>query len=77
MTAGFSSWRFNESVVFEEDLSNNSLERYLLNSLIFISSKNGTWIFIFWTSFSKLKEDGDFRIYLTSGVGSSIKNGGF
>jgi hypothetical protein len=73
MTVGFSSCRFTKSVDFEEALGNNTSERHSLNYSIFISSKNGTGILIFWISFPKLKEDGYFKISLTSRVGSSIK----
>jgi hypothetical protein len=52
------------------------LERYFLNSLFFINSKKGTWIFIFWISFSKLKEEEDFEISLVSGVGFLIRTCG-
>jgi hypothetical protein len=53
----------------EENSGYNILHRYLLNSSFLISSKKCTGIFILWISFSKIKEDGDFIISLTLGVG--------
>jgi hypothetical protein len=55
-------------VELEEDLGCSILERYLLNSSFLISSKNGTGIFTFRISFSKLKEEGDSIISLIYGT---------
>jgi hypothetical protein len=54
--SGFLSCRFTESMAFGEALGYNILDRYFLNSSFFISSKKDAWIFIFWISYSKLKE---------------------
>jgi hypothetical protein len=54
----------------------NILDRYFLNSSFFINSKKGTRIFIFWISFSKLKEEEGFKISLVSRIGFLIRTCG-
>jgi hypothetical protein len=47
MIVGFSSWRFTQSVEWEDGLDCNSLERDFLNSSCLNSSERGTRILIF------------------------------
>jgi hypothetical protein len=75
MTAGFSSWRFTESVDLRR-FRQQHFERHLFKFFNFyLVLKDGIGILIFWISFSKLKEDGDFRISFTSRVGISTNWG--
>jgi hypothetical protein len=47
MTVGFSSWRFTESVEWQEGSDCNILERDFLKSSCLTSSKRGSRILIF------------------------------
>jgi hypothetical protein len=66
-----------ESVAFGDDSGYNVLDKYFLKSSFFINSKKGKGIFIFWISFSKLKEGEGFKISLVSGGGYMIRTCGF
>jgi hypothetical protein len=47
MTTGFSSWRFTESVEWQDGSDCNSLDKDFLKSLCLTSSERGTGILIF------------------------------
>jgi hypothetical protein len=72
MTVGFSTYKFIEFVEWDVGSSCSILERCPLNYSFLINSKNGTEILILCISFSKLKEEGDFRISLIFGTWALI-----